>query len=78
QWHKMRKFYIYAGRVIKFIKWLIVVYAATMFFMMLFANFIIPTPPISPCVDLKVLKVIPEDFSENRGNLRVRISGNEC
>ncbi|CAG8747536.1 1092_t:CDS:2 [Cetraspora pellucida] len=34
---------------------------------MLFANFIIPIPsPISPRVDLKVLKIIPEDFNENR------------
>ncbi|CAG8440402.1 7237_t:CDS:2, partial [Dentiscutata heterogama] len=67
----MRKNYIYVGRVIKFIikfiKWIVVTYAATVFFVMLLANFILPTPsPISPRVDLKILKVIPNEFNENR------------
>ncbi|CAG8572757.1 19282_t:CDS:2 [Dentiscutata erythropus] len=34
---------------------------------MLLANFILPTPsPISPRVDLKILKVMPNEFNESR------------
>ncbi|KAF0383129.1 signal peptidase complex subunit 3B-like [Gigaspora margarita] len=63
----MRKIYIYASHVIKFIKWIIVTYAATVFFLMLFGNFILPTPsPISSRVDLKILKIIQNEFNESK------------